>query len=52
MRQEPDTKRAKDLVEEADRASRELGGQVEQARLRLMRKYRDILRERSWKEPR
>lgn len=32
--------------EEAERASRELPGQVERARLRLLREYRHILSER------
>ena len=46
MRQEPDTNTDQDALEEADRAPRELSGQVEQARRRLLREYRDILRER------
>lgn len=32
--------------DEADRASREVGRQVERARRRLLREYRHILRER------
>jgi hypothetical protein len=46
MSQAPDTNADQDALEEADRASRELGGQVERARRRLLRDYRDILRER------
>jgi len=53
MRQEPDTRSDQDALLEADRASRELRGQVERARRRLLRSYREILRQRSlWKEPR
>ncbi len=50
MRQEPDTPTAHNALDEADRASRELSGQIERARLRLLREYRDILRERSLKK--
>jgi hypothetical protein len=49
MRQEPDTRPDREALEEADRACLELRGQVERARRRLLRKYRDILRRRpSW----
>jgi hypothetical protein len=53
MRQEPDTSpHPATAEEEAERASRELGGQIERARRRLLREYRDILRERpSGKSP-
>ena len=47
MRQEPDTPLERNVLDEADRACRELGGQIEQARVRLLREYRDILRKRS-----
>lgn len=52
MRQEPDIHSDPDRIEdEADRASREIKSQVARARRRLLRKYRDILRERpSWKD--
>jgi hypothetical protein len=46
MRQEPDITPDKAALDEADRACRELGRQVEEARRRLLREYRDILRER------
>lgn len=52
MRQEPDTNTDLDTLDEADRACRELGGQIEQARRRLLHAYRDILRERSVTEER
>lgn len=52
MRQEPDTNTDLDALDEADRACRELSGQIEQARRRLLREYRDILRERSVRENR
>jgi hypothetical protein len=48
MRQESDTRSSPEALEEADRASRELPGQVERARRRLLREYREILRERSF----
>jgi hypothetical protein len=46
MRQEPDITPDQKALEEADRAARELPGQVERARRRLLREYRDLLRER------
>jgi len=45
MRNEPDHRPDHDRLEEADRASRELPGQVERARRRLLRDYRKIMRE-------
>jgi hypothetical protein len=54
MRQEPDSQAGilgdQEALDEADRASRELGGQIERARLRLLREYRAILRDGSVRE--
>lgn len=46
MRQEPDQQSNEDSAEEADRASRDLGGQIEKAR-RVLREYRDKIGGRS-----
>jgi hypothetical protein len=45
MRQELDISADQKALDEADRASREVRGQVERARRRLLREYRAIVRE-------